>query len=101
MRAGNRAERRPRAGLQHRNSKRSTQMPGPITLPPISMNVPITVCSPQSSSAPVYGSAFTCQRLVSAASLNRLLDIFNLSNCSVDVVFLLSNSLPRGGTRMD
>lgn len=98
---GGKTESREQSRTQHRNSKRSTQMPGPITLPPISMNVPITVCSPQWSSATVYGSAFTCQRLVSADSWNWLLGIFNLSDCSVDLVFLLSNSLPRGGTRMD
>lgn len=61
---------------------------------------PVTICSPQYSSALVDGSVLTVPALLSADTLNWLLGIFCLSNCSVDSVFLLSKCLLRGGVRM-
>ena len=58
-RVGNRGDCTPQAGLQHRNSKCSPQVPGPLILPHFITHVPLTICSPQYSSALVHGSDFT------------------------------------------
>lgn len=78
-------------------ARRNLRTPASVTLPPIRVFIPITICSPQ------YSSAFVDHRVLtvlSVDSLNGLLGIFRLSNCSVDLVFLLSKCLLTGGVGM-